>query len=96
MNPRLEHPTQKTVIEIIQDLTQDWGFDDDVVIDGHTLLVEQIDFSSVDIIQLCVALEQHYGRKLDFQALLMADGSYVGDLSIRQVADFVAKKLSQR
>ena len=47
-----------------------------------TMLVADLDFASVDIIQLCVALEQSYERKLGFQDLLMKDGSYVGDLSL--------------
>ena len=80
------------MIAIVEDLTQDWGLEADAI-DGNTLLVEQLDFASVDIIQLCVALEQHYGRKLGFQDLLLVNGSYVGDLSITQVAAFVAKKI---
>lgn len=81
------------MIAIVEDLTQDWGLESDAI-DGNTLLVEQLDFASVDIIQLCVALEQHYGRKLGFQDLLLVNGSYVGDLSIAQVATFVAKKIT--
>ncbi len=87
-------PTDKAVISIVEDLTQDWGLDEAEGIDGSTLLVEQLDFASVDIIQLCVALEQHFGQKLGFQDLLMVDGSYVGDLSITQIADFVSKKIA--
>jgi acyl carrier protein len=89
-----QHSTQRSVIEIVEDLTQDWGLEADEI-DGNTLLVEQLDFASVDIIQLCVALEQHYGRKLGFQELLLVNGSYVSDLSIAQVADFVTARLRQ-
>jgi acyl carrier protein len=83
---------EKSVIEIVEDLTQDWGLDADDI-GGSTLLVEHLDFASVDIIQLCVALEQYYGRKLGFQDLLLVGGKYVDDLSIAQVADFVAAKI---
>jgi acyl carrier protein len=89
-----QHSTQRSVIEIVEDLTQDWGLEADEI-DGNTLLVEQLEFASVDIIQLCVALEQHYGRKLGFQELLLVNGSYVSDLSIAQVADFVTARLRQ-
>ncbi len=57
------------------------------------MLVADLDFASVDIIQLCVALEQSYERKLGFQDLLMKDGSYVGDLSLAQVAAHVESRL---
>ena len=90
-----KHPTESTVTEIVEDLIQDWGLDD-VDVDGDTLLVEHLDFASVDIIQLCVALEQHYGRKLRFQELLMVNGKYVSDLRIRDFADFIVKRLAER
>lgn len=89
-----QQSTESSVITIVEDLTQDWGLESDDIA-GKTMLVAELDFASVDIIQLCVALEQHYGRKLGFQELLMSGGSYVGDLSIAQIADFVAAKLQQ-
>ena len=57
---------------------------------GKTLLVNDLEFASVDIIQLCVAIEQSYDRKFGFQNLLMKNGSYVSDLSISQVAEFLS------
>jgi len=87
--------TESAVLTIVEDLIQDWGLELSTGLHGATLLVEELDFASVDIIQLCVALEQHYGRKLGFQDLLMVDGSYVGDLSIAQVAKFVDARLMQ-
>jgi acyl carrier protein len=87
-----QQSVESSVIEIVEDLTQDWGLDADDIT-GSTLLVEHLDFASVDIIQLCVALEQHYDRKLGFRDLLLVDGSYVGDLSISQIATFVASRI---
>jgi acyl carrier protein len=84
---------EKTLLEIVRDLIQDWGLCLDDDIKGHTKLVADLEFASVDIIQLCVAIEQHYGHKMGFQDLLMKDGSYVSDLSITQVADFLVDRL---
>ena len=83
----------KTVCAIVEDLIQDWGLDLDAPVGAATLLVADLDFASVDIIQLCVALEQSYERKLRFQELLMRDGSYVSDLSLSQVATHVESRL---
>jgi len=83
---------EQSVIAIVEDLTQDWGLETDHI-DGSTLLVDQLDFASVDIIQLCVALEQFYGRKLGFPELLLVDGRYVNDLSIAQIAAFVESRI---
>jgi acyl carrier protein len=83
---------ESSVIAIVEDLTQDWGLEAEGI-DGTTQLVEHLDFASVDIIQLCVALEQHFDRKLGFRDLLLVDGSYVGDLSIAQISEFVASRI---
>lgn len=81
------------LVEIIEDLTQDWGLSPDLGISGKTSLVNDMEFASVDIIQLCVAIEQHYERKIGFQDLLMKDGSYVSDLSVSQLTQYLKSKL---
>lgn len=93
---RFEDSTLKTVCAIVEDLIQDWGLDLDAPVGAATLLVADLDFASVDVIQLCVALEQSYERKLGFQDLLMRDGSYVSDLSLEHVAAYVESRLQQQ
>lgn len=87
---------KKTVARIVEDLIQDWGLGLDDGIRGSTRLVADLDFASVDIIQLCVAIERHYQQRMGFQSLLMKDGSYVSDLSIAQVAEFLVDKIERR
>jgi acyl carrier protein len=86
----------ETVLAIVQDLIQDWGIDAAEAAGADTLLAEGLQFTSVDIIQLCVALEECYDRRFGFHDLLMKDGSYVGDLSLGRLADFVAEQLLLR
>ena len=86
--------TVETIVAIVQDLTQDWGLDIDSPLGADTLLAGDLQFASVDIIQLCVAAEECYGRRFGFQELLMKDGSYVGDLSLGQMAAFIDTKLT--
>ena len=91
-----EKEAVKTVlIEIVEDLVQDWGLDLDGPINGETRLVNDLNFASVDIIQLCVAVEEHYGRKMKFQDLLMQDGSYLRDLGLSRMGAFVAERLEE-
>jgi acyl carrier protein len=85
---------EETVIAVVDDLVQDWGLDLDGGIGAATRVVADLQFASVDIIQLCVALEQTYERKFGFQDLLMKDGSYVGDLTLAQFAQFVQSRLA--
>lgn len=84
------------MILIVEDLVQDWELNLDEAISQETFLVNDLNFSSVDIIQLCVALEQNYERKLGFHELLMEDGKYVGDLSIQQISIFLESKLKNQ
>ena len=86
--------TIATIVAIVEDLIQDWGLDPVAPIDADTLLAADLEFASVDIIQLCVALEQSFGRRFGFQDRLMKDGSYVGDLSLGQLAAFIDDKLN--
>ena len=87
---------ERILAGIVEDLVQDWGLDLNGGITGRTLLVNDLEFASVDIIQLCVAIEQHYECKIGFQDLLMRDGRYVSDLSITQMAEFIDGKLQEK
>jgi acyl carrier protein len=93
MGSLLRESAEDTVVAVIEDLIQDWGLELDSGVTDSTCLVANLEFASVDIIQLCVALEEAYGRKLGFQAMLMKDGSYVGDLSVAQIARFIESRL---
>ena len=95
MDRFMQRTAKQTVCAIVEDLIQDWGLELDAPVGAATLLVAELDFTSVDVIQLCVALEQSYERKLGFQELLMRDGSYVSDLTLAQVAAHVEARLQQ-
>ncbi|HEY0973491.1 MAG TPA: hypothetical protein VGE57_03265 [Solimonas sp.] len=56
-----------------------------------TQLLADLGFESIDIIQLVVAIQEDIvKRKLSFDQLLMKNGRYVDDLSIGQIADYLA------
>lgn len=58
---------------------------------ADTRLLADLGFESIDIIQLVVAIQEEIlKRKLSFDRLLMKDGRYVDDLSIGQIADYLA------
>lgn len=83
------------VVAIVEDLITDWGLDLESAVGKQTLLAADLQFASVDIIQLCVAMEQAFERRLGFQDLLMKDGSYVGDLTLGQFAQFISARLAE-
>lgn len=86
---------RSTIIDCVEKITQDWDLelDDEITVDNK--LVADLDFASVDFIQLIVAIEEQLDRKLGFHDLLMSDGQYVEDLTIAETIDFVDKKVNQ-
>ncbi|MEM6415806.1 MAG: acyl carrier protein [Pseudomonadota bacterium] len=85
-------PIQARIIKIIADMVQDWGVDAESITSG-TGLVADLEFVSVDIIHLVVAIEEDFERpKMGFEELLMNDGQYVDEVTIEQLANFVASK----
>ena len=80
------------VTATLESLVQDWDLDASIV--SETKLVADLGFESIDLIQMVAALEQEFARPhLPFAELLIVDGRYVDDLSVRQIADFLADRL---
>ncbi|HAA26505.1 MAG TPA: acyl carrier protein [Cyanobacteria bacterium UBA8553] len=90
--PLTVNQVQSDIIGILKDITQEWELDFNDINPG-THLVADLGFSSIDIIQLVVALEEHFKQKLGFNELLMNDGQYIDDLSIEELVSFVSRKL---
>lgn len=87
-----ETAIEHRLIKTISDFVADWGLDTTITRD--TKLVEDLEFDSIDVIQLVVAIESAFNsRNLGFQTLLMQDGRYVDDLSVGEIADFLAPRV---
>jgi acyl carrier protein len=91
---RSQDEVGSAILGIIADMVRDWDPPIEDKVERSTLLVGDLDFSSVDIISLVVAIEEHFGtRNLGFAELLMNDGRYVDDLSVGDLTSFVSAKL---
>ena len=85
---------QQRVIGVITDLTEDWDVDIEGGMNSDTTMVGDVGFASIDFIQMAVAIESEFKTKLGFQDLLMQGGKYIDDVSVRQIAEFVAGRLN--
>jgi len=84
------------VISALKDMTEDWDLDSADGIGPTTGLINELEFESIDIVQLAVALEQTFGQKgLPFEQLFMRDGDYVDEIRVSEVVDFMAKQLNE-
>lgn len=78
----------------LEDFIADWDLG--VAVTPATKLVDDLEFDSIDVIQLVVAIESEFdNRKLGFHDLLMQDGRYVDDLSVGQITRFLETRLAQ-
>lgn len=83
---------ESAIVNILSDMTRDWDVDSSEI-EPKTKLVEDLNFGSIDIIHLVVAIEEHFQQKLGFNELLMHDGQYVDDVSVNELVNFVSRKL---
>ena len=84
---------ETAVIQVLEELVWDWDLD--ATIDAKTKLVADLEFESIDVIQLVVALEEHFRRRnLGFDQLLMVDGRYVDDLAVAEIVRFLSTRLA--
>ncbi len=80
---------------ILEDLTADWDTSYDDGIGPETRLIGDLNFESIDVVQLITAVEEHFGRRdLPFEQLLMKDGQYVDEVSVGQMVEFLSKHLT--
>lgn len=80
------------LIALLEDFTQDWDHSFEGEMGRSTRLFADLGFESIDIIQLAVAIQEEVVKKrVSFDKLLMKEGRYVDDLSIGQIADFLAE-----
>lgn len=83
------------VISVLNDMTQDWELDADDGIHMKTGLMNDLEFESIDIVQLAVALEHSFDQKgLPFEQLFMKDGDYVEEILVSDVVNFLGEHVS--
>ncbi|MCE0505806.1 MULTISPECIES: acyl carrier protein [unclassified Roseivivax] len=85
---------ESTVTSVLETTVEDWGLEIEGGIQPETTLIEDLEFESIDVVQLCVALEQKLDRKgLPFEKLFIKDGAYVDDVAVKDVAAFLHEEL---
>ena len=88
---------EEAVVGVVNNTIQDWDVDLPGGVTSQTLLMHDLAFESIDVVQFAVAIEQAAGRKgLPFEKLFMKDGDYVDDVSLNQVIEFLCGELGVR
>jgi len=86
---------EQKVISVLNEMTQDWDLDSAEGIKPQTGLMNDLEFESIDIVQLAVAMEQNFNQKgLPFEQLFMHDGDYVDEIHVSEVVDFMHSNMN--
>ncbi len=85
---------ETAVVAVVNDTIRDWDLDLPNGVTTDTLLMQDLAFELIDIVQFAVAIEQAAERKgLPFEKLFMRDGDYVDDVRLSQVVEFLCGEL---
>lgn len=80
----------QNIIQILEHMTSDWDMEFTGPIGPDTRLIADLAFESIDVVQFIVQLETNFQRKdLPFEKLLMTDGRYREDFTVREVVTFL-------
>ena len=86
---------ERDLIAMLQSMVSDWDLDPGLCIGPDTRLVNDLDCSSIDIVQLIVMIQEHFDRRdLPFEHLLLHAGQYVDDIRVSDFTGFLATHLS--
>jgi acyl carrier protein len=84
----------QNIIQILENMTFDWDMEFTGPIGPDTRLITDLAFESIDVVQFIVQLETNFHRKdLPFEKLLMTDGRYREDFTVREVVGFLDRYL---
>jgi acyl carrier protein len=87
---------QQQLTVLLNDMIQEWDIELLEPIGAETRLMADLGFESVDLMQLIVAIEQAFGvRGLPYEQVLMQDGGYVTEITVRQLADFLYRSTAR-
>jgi acyl carrier protein len=80
---------EQAILSLVHDITEDWDLEE-LEVTPQTRLLGELGFSSIDMLDFLSAVDRHYGRRFQWRLLIVVDGVYIDDLSVAQIAEFVA------
>ncbi|NUO07816.1 MAG: acyl carrier protein [Candidatus Brocadia sp.] len=85
----------RDLINIIAETSYDWENGFSGTVGKETRLIADLALTSIQIVQLVIAIEKHFQRQgLPFQKLFMSDTRDVGDLRVLDLAEFLYTHLN--
>lgn len=85
----------RDILRILRGMTSDWEMGFAGAIGPTTYLAADLAFESIHLVQLVIALEEHFQRReLPFQQLFMPADGRGDDLQVAELANFLHRHLN--
>jgi len=85
---------EERILHVVDEMVADRDSSEPPDVTLSTRLIGDLEFESIEIVQLAVALGQHFDDDdVPFERLFMRDGDYVEDLTVAQIAAFLRSHL---
>lgn len=85
----------RDTLQILRNMTSDWEMGFAGTLGPHTHLAADLAFESIHMVQLIIAIEEHFKRQaLPFQQLFMPDDRRIDDLQVSELVDFLSIHLN--
>ncbi len=78
--------------EVVAETVAVNGFDPDDI-QPETLLHSELGLTSIDAIHVMLELEDRLGADIELEEVIIKDGEYVADLSVKELHDYVCEAL---
>jgi acyl carrier protein len=78
------------VLEVVGETVADWDLDLGEVLAPESRLSADLCFSSIEVMHLFATIDVRLGRKLPYDQLIRQDGVFRSELTIGELARFVA------
>lgn len=85
---------KENINTVLMEMTEDFGHEFDEPIESDITFVKDLGFTSIDFVQLAVAVEQKFNTKIGFQGLFMQNGKYVEDITLGELIHYTHSKLN--
>ena len=90
----VDQSIEQGILHVINELVADRDSPESPGVTLNTRLIGDLEFESIEIVQLAVALGQHFDYEdVPFEQLFMRDGDYVEDLTVAQIVAFLRSHL---
>jgi acyl carrier protein len=90
----LDQFIEQGIFKVINEMMAERDSGETPAVTLTTRLIGDLEFESIEIVQLAVALGQHFDyEEVPFERLFMRDGDYVEDLTVAEIATFLRSEL---